>query len=238
MKLAILTAALNEEVPLSKLTRHIPTDYDLFVVDDGSTDDTEKVARQGGARVIKHCTNLGQGYAFITGIKAIIANNKTNYDYIVYLDADGQHNPLEIPRFIEKASQEDLDIVIGSRILGSNYKSAPFFRRKFLPAYTAVINKLTGYNMTDSMCGYRAFKISSLRETLGIFDQMLEPQYLAAEMFIRFANAGLKVGEIPIHMQDRISGISYKGFIRYGFGVLKAIVRTVLDKSFRAKDKK
>jgi glycosyltransferase involved in cell wall biosynthesis len=233
MNLAILTAALNEAVALRKMAKNIPPNYDLFVVDDGSVDETELVARSAGAKVIRHCVNLGQGYAFISGIKAIITNKIKEYDYIVFLDADGQHNPSEIPMFIEKAKQKNLDVVVGSRILGSNYKGAPFTRKTFLPIYSNIINKLTGYKMTDSMCGFRAFKVSALKKILYIFDQMLEPQYLASEMFIRFAKEGLTVGEIPIHMRDRTKGRSYKGTIRYGLGVLKAIIRTLVDKNYR-----
>jgi len=62
---------------------------------------------------------------------------------------------------------------------------------------------------------------------------MLEPQYLAAEMFIRFAKAGLKIEEVPIHLKDRSSGHSYKGFSRYGFGIFKAILKTLLDKNYK-----
>jgi glycosyltransferase involved in cell wall biosynthesis len=233
VKVALITGALNEEIPLKEWTRQIPQGCDLYVVDDGSTDGTSSVARSLGARVIRHPMNLGQGYAFITGIKAIVRHTKEPYDYIVYLDADGQHDPREIPSFIEKAQSAGLDVVVGSRILGSNHASAPFFRRKFLPLYTSIINRLTGYRMTDSMCGFRAFRVVALREVLPVFDQMLEPQYMAAEMFIRFSRVGLKVGEVPIHMKDRLSGFSYKGFIRYGFGVLKAVARTIVDHSRR-----
>jgi hypothetical protein len=125
------------------------------------------------------------------------------------------------------------DIVVGSRRLGSNQSSAPFFRKTFLPVYTWIINKLTGYEMTDAMCGFRAFRCSSLERVSQILDTLIEPQYMASEMFIRFARAGLTVSEVPINMRDRGSGSSYKVFIRYGFGVLRAIIRTLLDRSFR-----
>lgn len=231
MNIAILTAALNEAKTLTAVFKPIADRYDLFVVDDGSNDETKAVASKLGARVIRHCINLGQGYAFITGIKAILGSVGTNYDFIVYLDADGQHELSEVPRFIEKSKNENLDIVVGSRILGSNYKNAPFLRRSFLPLYTFIINALTGYQMTDAMCGFRAFNVNALRRVIHVFDQMLEPQYLASEMFIRFSNAGLKVGEVPINLQDRKKGHSYKGTLRYGLGVLKAIIRTIMDKA-------
>jgi glycosyltransferase involved in cell wall biosynthesis len=212
------------------LLRNIPDGYDLFVVDDGSNDNSRRVAKNNGAVVFRHCVNLGQGYAFITGIKAIVTNKFKNYDYIVFLDADGQHDPSEIPKFIEKAERENLDVVVGSRILGTNYRGAPFLRRAFLPFFSCIINKLTGYKMTDAMCGFRCFKVAALKKVIHVFDEMLEPQYLASEMFIRFSREGLTVDEIPIHMKDRLEGSSYKGTIRYGWGVLKAIIRTIPDR--------
>ena len=237
MNSAILTAAFNEAEALPRLVKNMPEGYDLFVVDDGSDDDTGKVARSLGARVFRHCINLGQGYAFITGIKAIVSNGTKEYDYIAFIDADGQHDPSEIPHIIATAEQERWDVAVGSRIRGSNYSGAPFLRRTFLPVYTHIVNKLTGYRMTDAMSGFRVFRVSGLRKILHVFDEMLEPQYLASEMFMRFSKEGLIVGEVPIQMGDRLIGHSYKGTIRYGWGVLKAIVRTSLDRSYRKNQK-
>lgn len=228
MNLAILTTAFNEASTLPKLIQEMPGNYDLYIVDDGSEDDTELIGRRNGAKVLRHCVNLGQGYAFITGMKAIVTNKKKRYDYIVFLDADGQHNPLEIPKFIEKAERFHYDIIVGSRILGSNYKGAPFLRRTFLPFYNKIINKLTGYHMTDAMCGFRCFRVEAMQKVLHIFDEMLEPQYLASEMFIRFSKEGLSVGEMAINMQERYMGNSYKGTIRYGWGILRSIIKTIL----------
>ena len=89
--------------------------------------------------------------------------------------------------------------------------------------------------MTDAMCGFRAFNAPALHKVIHVLDQMLEPQYLASEMFIRFAKEGLTVGEVPIQMQGRRAGHSYKGTVRYGWGVLKAIIRTLIDKSYRSR---
>jgi CBS domain-containing protein len=67
---------------------------------------------------------------------------------------------------------------------------------ELIPYFTAVINWCTGYNMTDSMCGFRAYKCESLKKVARLLDSMYEPQYMAAEMFIRFSKAGLKVEEV------------------------------------------
>jgi hypothetical protein len=78
------------------------------------------------------------------------------------------------------------------------------------------------------MCGFRAFRVESLRRVAHVLAEMDEPQYIAAEMFIRFSRAGLTVTEVPIRLSARGSGLSYKGFARYGWGVTRTILRTIL----------
>ena len=227
-RVAVFLTAYNEASVIGDIIGRIDKAYRVFVIDDGSEDGTADVCRNNNSRVVSHPINLGQGAAGVTMFKVACS---LDCDYIVHLDADGQHDPAEIDKLVQKAEQEQLDVVVGSRILGSDHDSAPFLRRTFLPYYTWIINKVTGYDMTDAMSGFRAHRVTALRRVFNILDQMLEPQYLAAEMFIRFSKAGLTVGEVPIHMQDRLKGHSHKGTIRYGWGVLKAILRTVLDRS-------
>ena len=230
---AILTAARNEARALPHLVQDLPAGFDLYLVDDGSTDGTSEIAERSGFRVIRHPVTLGQGYAMLTGMQAILERTDVQYEYIVCLDADGQHDPREITRFLEKAGAEGLDVVVGSRVLGSNHDQAPYFRRAFLPVITKAINALTGYDLTDAMCGYRAFRVQALRRIQTVLDNMLEPQYLAAEMFLRFARAGLKIGEVPVTLRNRAHGTSHKGFFRYGYGIAKAIVNTLIDRNYR-----
>lgn len=224
MGTVVTIAVLNEARNIGKVLRRMPRDVDVILVDDGSTDESAVIARQHGARVVRHLVNLGQGMGVITGFRAALMGN---YNVIIEMDGDGQHDPKDIPRFLDKLEESGADIVVGSRILGSNYEGAPFFRRTFLPHFTWIINRITGYNMTDSMCGFRAFRADSLRRVRHVFAQVDEPQYLAAEMFIRFAQEGLTVAEIPIHLANRSSGTSYKGLVRYGWGVTKAILKTI-----------
>ncbi len=227
MKLAITLSAYNEEKNLKPVLEEAAKYGEVILVDDGSSDRTVQLARDCGAKVVVHPINLGQGLAVLTGFKFAL---KQDFDMIVEMDADGQHDPAEIPLFVEKMNRTGVDIVVGSRILGSNYQGAPWARRFFLPSLTRLINLLTGYRMTDSMCGFRVFKADSLRRVMPVLDQMLEPQYLAAEMFIRFSRAGLTVAEVPIRLKDRASGVSTKGLFRYGLGVSRSILKAVLSK--------
>ncbi len=229
----VTLSAFNEARNIDTVAGEIVAQgFRCIVVDDGSSDATAQQARAHGCSVVRHLTNLGQGWAVLTGFKAALSGDS---DYIIEMDADGQHDPRQIPRFIERLEVGDVDIVVGSRVLGKNHPDAPLFRRALLPHFTWVINQLTGYQMTDSMCGFRAFRTESLRRVAPILDEMLEPQYIAAELFLRMRSVGLRVAEVPVDLADRHSGVSYKGFVRYGFGIMKAVLRTLLDPPYRAR---
>jgi glycosyltransferase involved in cell wall biosynthesis len=228
-RVAVVTTVLNEEKNIGAMLNEIVSKFDVFLVDDGSIDRTAAIAGIAGAQVIKLPVNIGQGAATIAGYKVIIEND---YDFIVKLDGDGQHNPSEIPKFVEAIERTGCDVVVGSRRLGSNYASAPFLRKRLLPSFTWMINVLTGYKMTDSMCGFRCFRVSSLKRVIDVLDNMIEPQYMAIEMFMRFSRAGLTIAEVPIVMRERSTGSSYKGVFRYGFGIFRAMIKTLLDRSF------
>ena len=222
-KVVATITVLNEQEIIGDILSRMPDWVDVIIVDDGSTDDTAKIARAHRAVVIKHPINLGQSMAFVTALRVALMHD---YEIIIEMDGDGQHDPRDIPRFVDQMLETDCDIVVGSRRLGSSYKEEPFPRRVFLPPLTGLLNWVTGYELTDSMCGYRAFKADSLRKHTRLL-QDIERQYAAAELFIRFSKVGFTVTEIPIHLKKRQHGASYKGLVRYGWGVARSIVRGI-----------
>jgi len=222
----VLLTAYNESTNLPLLLDALRgLGYGCIVIDDASTDDTQSVARAHGARCIRHPINLGQGFALLTGFHAALL---AGYDVIVEMDADGQHDPTEIAAFLQRLDETGADVVVGSRRLGSTHANASWLRTHFLPHFTAVINRASGYNVSDAMCGFRAFRASALRAAQPELDGILEGQYIAAELFIRMGYTGLTVAEVPVHLRDRGAGRSRKGMWRYGFGVLKAIARVLI----------
>jgi glycosyltransferase involved in cell wall biosynthesis len=224
----VTLAARDEEKNVGELVRRLSdVGFRCVVVNDGSTDRTVEVAAAAGAEVVSHVLNLGQGDALLTGFKVCLLD--PDCDIIVEMDADGQHNPADVPRFVDKMRNSTADIIVGSRILGSHQPNASSLRKVFLPYYTELINRLTGYQMTDALCGFRAFRRRSIAKVAPQLNFVIEPQYMAAEMFIRFSRAGLRIEEIPVHLAERGSGVSRKGALRYGFGILRAIARTMLD---------
>lgn len=224
-KIAVVIAVLNEAQIIGSVLQKMPEDIDIIVVDDGSTDDTAQIATTFGAKVVRQTINLGQGIALTTGFMAALMHD---YEIIIEMDGDGQHDPHDIPRFVRALQETGCDLVVGSRRLGSSYEGEPFFRRQFLPTLTSVINLFTGYRLTDSMCGFRAFRASSLRRCHSVLRETTGRQYVAAEWFIKFSKAGLTVAEIPVHLEKRQHGISYKGLVRYGWGVMRSIVRGIM----------
>jgi glycosyltransferase involved in cell wall biosynthesis len=227
MTVMVTLAACNEEKSVGDIVRRLhDLGFRCVVVDDGSIDRTVQVAAEAGAEVVSHAVNLGQGDALLTGFKVCLLDPVC--DIIVEMDADGQHDPADVPRFVEKIRAGTADIVVGSRILGSHQPASPL-RKVFLPYYTRLINCLTGYQMTDALCGFRAFRRQSIERIAPELNFIIEPQYVAAEMFIRFSRRGLSIEEIPVHVAERHWGVSRKGVMRYGFGILRAIARTLLD---------
>lgn len=227
MKVIATVPAYNEEENIGGVIHQIPEDITTFVIDDGSTDSTAECARHAGAKVIIHPFNMGQGTALITGMKAALQRNA---DVIVQLDSDGQHDPREIPKLIEKLNEREVDIVVGSRILGSAHKNQPLLRRLFLPFFSSVISYCSGYKLTDAMSGFRAFNAEALEEVSDLLDAILEPQYMSAELYIRLSRGGLNLSEVPIQIEERKSGKSYKGVIRYGWGVTQTILKAMFNK--------
>ena len=152
-----IIAAKDEEKHISSVVSETKKYVDkVVVVDDGSSDSTKEKAEKAGAIVLKHVVNLGKGAAITTGCEYAISKKA---DALVLLDADGQHEPKEIPRMVKKL--EDNDIIFGIR---KETKSMP----AVLKFGNWVISRATyfffGVNLPDSLCGYRAFRARVYRK--------------------------------------------------------------------------
>ena len=219
-------AAFNEEKNIRDVLERISKGVDVLVVDDCSSDQTAKVARECGAMIVRHEKNMGQGIGDLTGFRVAL---DLDYEYIVEMDADGQHDPEEISRFIQKLEDDRaLDIVVGSRILGRQEGPVNTLRGTFLPVYTRLICWASGYDLTDALCGFKAYRAASLKRVPHVLDKPLETEYIGAELYIRFGRAGLKVGEIAVNIKERKYGKSHKGTLRYGLAVAWIILRALL----------
>ncbi|MBU0458094.1 glycosyltransferase family 2 protein [Patescibacteria group bacterium] len=152
--------ALNEEERIAQVVadviKYVPK---VIVVDDGSNDKTASVARKAGAYVISHVENCGAGAATMTGIELA---RKMNAEAIVTLDADGQHNPDDIPSLLSAIENNSADIVYANRFGQRN--RIPFVRRLFNGVGNIITCAVTGKWVPDSQCGFKAFGPRALRE--------------------------------------------------------------------------
>lgn len=155
MPITAIIPALNEEISIGTVVLKTKKYADhVIVVDDGSTDDTAEVARIAGAYVIKHSKNRGKGWALETGFDEA---RKNGTKIIVTIDADGQHDPSEIPKVIGPIISREADMVIGSRYLNGN--SIPIYRRIGQRILDRTTNINSGINITDTQSGFRAFAV-------------------------------------------------------------------------------
>ncbi len=116
MRTLVVVPSKNLEDAVGDVVRQVlglDLGLDVLVIDDGSTDDTSRVAREAGAEVIEHPENLGKGAALKTGFEYAL---ERGYEAVVTLDGDGQHDPAAIPQFLEALEKTGADIVIGTRM--------------------------------------------------------------------------------------------------------------------------
>ncbi|MCR4314015.1 MAG: glycosyltransferase family 2 protein [Candidatus Uhrbacteria bacterium] len=190
MKVIALIPAYNEERTIADvLTRTEPFVDGMIVVDDGSTDRTPQIARAHGAMVVSHVINRGLGAAIGTGFAAAM---RLGADTVVTLDADGQHDPMEIKKFVE-AIEQGADVVIGSRML-TGFEGMPLHRRAAQIIGNIVTFVLFGAWVTDSQSGFRAFTRWAL-EKIQIRTNRME---VSSELIAEANRNGLKLVEVPI----------------------------------------
>lgn len=152
MKVTAVIPAYNEENRITEVIQNAKKYVDeVIVIDDKSKDSTEKTARKAGAITKKHKINLGAGGATRTGAELAIERGA---DIIITLDADGQHNPEEIPKLVEEIKDNGIDIVFGIR---ARNKNMPIDKRIGNWGLTAAVNTLFLSNFYDVMTGYHAF---------------------------------------------------------------------------------
>jgi glycosyltransferase involved in cell wall biosynthesis len=198
LKVTVIIPALNEEEALAKILQDIPREIvtETVVVDNGSTDKTGVVAKNSGARVIFE-PKRGYGNACLAGLRFI---GKSPPDVVVFMDGDYSDDPREIEKLLNPIVNEDFDLVIGSRILGSRENGA-------LPVYSIFANKLFaklvqllyGQSLTD-IGSFKAIKYRSLMAL-----KMEDDGYgFPIELVVKSSKKRLKIKEVPLSFRKRI----------------------------------
>lgn len=191
---AVILPVYNEQATIAGVLDAVRLVYagPVYVVDDGSTDSTPAVlAGRDDVRVLRHGGNLGYGQSLIDGFAAALRDGA---EAVVTMDCDGQHEPRHIPDFL--AALAGCDIVSGSRYLSTSIElgSAPPERREINRRVTTMVNRATGWSITDAFCGFKGYRTSALQKL-----HLSEPGYaMPLELWAEAYRAGLCVIELPV----------------------------------------
>ncbi|MFW6458504.1 MAG: glycosyltransferase family 2 protein [Halodesulfurarchaeum sp.] len=193
----------------------------VVVVNDGSSDDTARVAREHDAVVLEHAFNTGVGGSVRTGYRYAIDRE---FEFVVQIDADGQHDPGEIPRLLEAAREADM--VIGSRYLNDSYREYSRIRKAGIAFFTGLVNALGGVGITDVTSGFRVYRVEALGEILHHSDK-----HWAVEQTLEAAKRDQTIVEVSTEIPTREEGTSQfdlETFLMYPLRMIDVSLRVLL----------
>jgi len=214
--------AYNEQATLAGviagLREHAP-EFEVLVIDDGSTDRTREVAAGSGAKVLQMPFNVGIGGAVQSGFKFALEND---YDFMVQVDGDGQHDPREIPKLVEAMESGPDDVIIGSRFVEDLQYVGPISRRAGIHVFAFLLSRLVGAKVTDPTSGFRLYN----RRAISLFARDYPHDYPEVEAVLVLHYHRLRMREVPVRMFQRGGGsssISSGKSVYYMIKVLLAI---------------
>lgn len=229
-KVLIVIPAHNERESIGKVIDEIKSDIgfaDIVVINDCSTDDTADIVCQYDVNCINNSFNLGYAWTIQTGVKYAVENN---YDYLIQMDADGQHIAKEARRLYEYATSHKVDIVIGSRYLEKNEYRSPFFRRIGTKLFSGLIQLFCHQKITDPLSGLQCLN----RRVMERYSRMgAYPEFPDANLVLEMLLCGYTVREVPVRMRQREAGESmHRGIIgpvKYMINMCYAVVFVFLQ---------
>lgn len=205
MRTLVAIPVYNEEKHVRRvLSLILEYTRDVLVIDDGSTDRTHGLLAEFPVDVIRHCRNKGYGRSLMDAFYWCREGSSTSeggFDWLITMDCDEQHEPAAIPTFIEEARRGEHDVISGSRYLTrmEGDDSPPPERRKINTLITAELNRRlgpAGLSLTDSFCGFKAYRVSALAKL-----QLSEPGYaFPMQFWVQAVAAGLKIKEVPVRL--------------------------------------
>lgn len=220
----VIVPAYNEAQSIAALTdelsQHLP-DYDLLIINDGSTDNTSQHVPDS-VRVVSLPFNLGIGAAMQAGYRYAAIHG---YDVAVQVDGDGQHPPGQVPHLVEHLRASEADLVIGSRFLEPGQYNQSAMRAGGTYVLRTVLGLLTGMQFTDCTSGFRAAN----RCVIHAFAQWYPDDYPEPEVILLLHRAGYRIEEVPVHMNQRVTGKTSIPHLYGLFYVIKVCFALLLD---------
>lgn len=192
-QISVVLPAKNEAQSIGRtleMIKKLQPMAELVVIDDGSEDDTNQIAIKAGAKVIKHPYSKGNGAAIKTGAR------QASGDVIIFMDADGQHNPADISRLLDELNK-GFDLVVGARQKGSQASVGRGLANGF---YNRFASWMTGHRVQDLTSGFRAVRAEKFKEFLYLLPNGFSYPTTSTMAFFR---AGYSVGYLPIHAAKR-----------------------------------
>ena len=216
---SVIISAYNEEkglvVVLDRLKElSANNNWEIIVVDDGSTDNTFKIASSSGFKVLKQPYNKGYGAALKAGIRA------STSEILVFIDSDGQHNPDDISRFLEEIGPYDM--VVGKR---EKHKRQDWIRMPGKWILGRVVNYLSGMKIPDFNCGFRAIKKKCAEEFMELYPNGFS---FSTTLTLAIIKAGYNIKYIPIKASSRQGRKSTVKMGRHGTETLLLILRCIV----------
>lgn len=230
----VVVPAFNEEASVGVVVASVRSHaWDVLVVDDGSTDQTSRVAAVAGAHVLSLPINLGVGGALQAGFRFAVDRG---YERVVQVDADGQHPVEQIGDLVQTQVAAGHDMVIGSRFLVSTRSMTIGRMRRIAMAILAIFaSRATATKITDATSGFRVIAGDLLLE----FSRNFPNYYLGDtyEALIVAGRHGFQVTEIPADIGERISGVSSASFVQSSKFLVKSVLIACLRIHIRIREK-
>jgi len=224
MKVLLIVPAYNEEKNIVSVIDAIKArGYDYVVIDDGSADETKALCEKNGFNIVSLPINLGLADGFQTGMKYAY---RRGYDAALQFDADGQHEPAYIQALVASMEETGADIVIGSRFVAKKRHFSPRMAGSYL--ISGMIKLTTGKSIQDPTSGMRLYNKGMIELFATKHDMAPEPDTLAYCL-----RKHMKVVEVPVEMQERLSGKSYLTVSRSMLYMLRTCMSILLLQWFR-----
>ena len=225
-KILVIVPAYNEEAIIADTVKDIQNKVpgaDILVVNDGSRDSTEEILSSMGTDHLCHCLNIGIGGAVQSGYQYAARHD---YDYVVQIDGDGQHDPVYILPMIEWMEKEQIDVGIGSRFLEKEGFQSSTMRRTGIRVLSGLIHLICGANIMDVTSGYRIVN----RRFSELFAKHYSDDYPESDSIPFVIYAGGKIAEYPVVMRERVTGRSSIGIGKSVYYIVKVSISILLSR--------